>query len=889
MLDSLLVIRMTERPYDPQQIEAKWQRVWAEQEAFRVTEDPTRPKYYCLEMFPYPSGRIHMGHVRNYAIGDVIARYKTMRGFNVLHPMGWDAFGLPAENAAIERGVHPQIWTDENIAYMRAQLKRMGFSYDWSREVTTCEPDYYRWNQWLFLKFYEKGLAYRKRSAVNWCPSCETVLANEQVEEGRCWRCDSTVVQKELEQWFFKITHYAEELLDGCDHLPAWPARVLTMQRNWIGKSVGVEVDFPLAAPLPDLPALRIFTTRQDTIFGATFMSLAPESPLVERLIAGRPQAGAVREFVARVSRQEKAVRTAADREKEGMFTGAHAINPFTKASIPIWVANFVLYEYGTGAIMAVPAHDQRDFEFASKYGIPVRLAIQNPAGALTEPLSAAYEDEVGTLVNSAQFSGLEVAEGKAKIADYVEAKGFGKRTVNYRLRDWGISRQRYWGTPIPIIYCKACGIVPVPERDLPVELPKDVPFTGRGSSPLAQVERFLNVKCPKCGGAGRRETDTMDTFVDSSWYFLRYCSPCENTRPLDSAKASYWMAVDQYIGGIEHAVLHLLYARFFTKAVRDLGLLKVDEPFTSLLTQGMVCKETYRCEEHGWLLPGELIGSEKEGWRCGQCRRPVEKGRVEKMSKSKKNIVDPEHLIATYGADTARLFSLFAAPPEKDLEWSDAGVEGAYRFLGRVWRLVHDLSERCSPENSQLRKPQAHPSSARDAATWIRDLRRLTHRTIKKVTDDIEREFQFNTAIAALMELVNGLYKVAAEVKETRKAHEIAALREALEMLLLLLAPFAPHIAGELWAVTGRTTSLARERWPVHDAALIREEVLTIPVQVNGKVRSKLTVPAEWSKEQVIAASQSDVKVREWIQGKTIKNVVYVEKRLVNIVAGDV
>jgi len=870
---------VAEQHYNHQQIEAKWQRVWAEEETFRVTEDPARPKYYCLEMFPYPSGRIHMGHVRNYAIGDVIARYKTMRGFNVLHPMGWDAFGLPAENAAIERGVHPQVWTDENIAYMRAQLQRMGLSYDWTREVTTCEPDYYRWNQWLFLKFYEKGLAYKKRSAVNWCPSCETVLANEQVEEGRCWRCDSVVVQKELEQWFFRITAYAEDLLNGCDRLPAWPARVLTMQRNWIGKSVGVEVDFPLAEPFPDLPALRIFTTRQDTIFGATFMSLAPESPLVKRLIEGRPQAAVVREFVARVSRQEKAVRTAADREKEGVFTGAHAINPFTKTRIPIWVANFVLYEYGTGAIMAVPAHDQRDFEFASKYGIPVRLVIQNPAGALTEPLSAAYEDEVGTLVNSAQFSGLGVAEGKAKIADDVEAKGFGKRTVNYRLRDWGISRQRYWGTPIPIIYCTACGTVPVPERDLPVELPKDVPFTGKGSSPLARAERFLNVKCPKCGGAGRRETDTMDTFVDSSWYFLRYCSPRENTRPLDPAKAGYWMAVDQYIGGIEHAVLHLLYARFFTKAVRDLGLIKVDEPFTSLLTQGMVCKETYRCEEHGWLLSGELVGSEKEGWRCGRCRRPVEKGRVEKMSKSKKNIVDPEYLIATYGADTARLFSLFAAPPEKDLEWNDAGVEGAYRFLGRAWRLVHDLAP-------ILKQPADRPSS--DGSQIATDLKRLTHRTIKKVTDDIEREFQFNTAIAALMELVNGLYKIVAEVKETTKAQEIGALREAIETLLVLLSPFAPHIAGELWTVTGHTTSLARERWPVYDAALIREEVLTIPVQVNGKVRSKLTVPAEWSKEQVIAASQSDVKVREWIQGKTIKNVVYVEKRLVNIVAGD-
>lgn len=873
---------MAEQHYDHQQIEAKWQRVWDEQETFRVTEDPARPKYYCLEMFPYPSGRIHMGHVRNYAIGDVIARYKMMRGFNVLHPMGWDSFGLPAENAAIERGVHPHIWTRENIAYMRAQLKRMGLSYDWSREVTTCEPDYYRWNQWLFLRFYEKGLAYKKRSAVNWCPSCETVLANEQVEDGRCWRCDSVVVQKELEQWFFKITQYAEELLQGCEQLPAWPARVLAMQRNWIGKSVGVEADFPLAEPLPDLPAIRIFTTRQDTIFGATFMSLAPESPLVERLIAGRPEAAAVREFVARVSRQEKAVRTAADREKEGMFTGAYAINPFTHAKIPIWVANFVLYEYGTGAIMAVPAHDQRDFEFATKYGIPVRLVIQNPGGTPAEPLSAAYEDAVGTLVNSAQFSGLGVAEGKAKIADYVEAGRFGKRTVNYRLRDWGVSRQRYWGTPIPIIYCKACGTVPVPDDKLPVELPKDVPFTGKGSSPLARVEQFVHVLCPKCGGAGRRETDTMDTFVDSSWYFLRYCSPREGARPLDPAKATHWMAVDQYIGGIEHAVLHLLYARFFTKAVRDLGLIKVDEPFTSLLTQGMVCKETYRCEEHGWLFPDDLTGSEKEGWRCGKCGKPAEKGRVEKMSKSRKNVVDPEHLIATHGADTARLFSLFAAPPEKDLEWNDAGVEGASRFLARVWRLIDDLQWTF---DSRFVSQEILPGNM---TQYGLELRRLTHRTIKKVTEDIEREFQFNTAIAALMEFVNGLYKCAPGAKVTLRG-DVEVLRKSIEALLLLLSPFAPHIAEELWALTGHATGLARQCWPAYDGALIQEEVLTIPVQVNGKVRSKVTVRADSSEDHVVRTALEDAKVAEWIKGKTIKKKVYVDKRLVNIVVGDV
>ena len=875
---------MSERAYDHQQIEAKWQAAWEAQQTFRVTDDPARPKYYCLEMFPYPSGRIHMGHVRVYAIGDVLARFKTMQGYSVLHPMGWDAFGLPAENAAIEKGVHPDVWTSDNIAYMRDQLWRLGLSYDWSREVTTCEPEYYRWNQWLFLKFYEKGLAYKKRSAVNWCPSCETVLANEQVEEGRCWRCDTVVVQKELDQWFFKITAYAEELLDGCDRLPRWPARVLTMQRNWIGKSVGGEVDFPLAEPLPAtgaanaLSAIRIFTTRPDTIFGATFMVLAPESPLLERLIVGKPEAAAAREFAARVSRQDKMVRTSAELVKEGVFTGAYAVNPFSRERIPIWAANFVLYEYGTGAIMSVPAHDQRDFEFAVKYGLPIRLVIQNPEGSLTEPLAAAYEEHAGTLVNSGRFSGLTAAEGKAKIAEFVEAQRWGARTVNYRLRDWGISRQRYWGTPIPMIYCETCGVVPVPEADLPVALPKDVPFTGKGASPLALAPAFAQARCPKCGGRGRRETDTMDTFVDSSWYFLRYCSPHEATRPVDPGKADRWMAVDQYIGGIEHAVLHLLYARFFTKAVRDLGLVKVDEPFTSLLTQGMVSKETYRCEEHGWLFPGDRTGSEKDGWRCGLCGKPVERGRVEKMSKSKKNIVDPEHLIAAYGADTARLFSLFAAPPEKDLEWSDDGVEGAYRFLGRVWRLVHEVATKIGIGSSTRANQNGTSKRAQD-------LRRLTHKTIKKVTEDIEREFQFNTAVAALMEFVNGLYKFAAEVNDTDQPEELRALRESVETLLLLLSPFAPHIAEELWAETGHASSLARHPWPRYEEALLREEVLTIPVQVNGKLRSKLTVPADWNREQVLAASLSDVKVGEWIKGKTIKNKVYVDKRLVNIV----
>jgi leucyl-tRNA synthetase len=884
-----------EKAYEAHQIEAKWQQIWQERQTFRATEDSARSKYYCLEMFPYPSGRIHMGHVRVYTIGDVIARFKTMRGHAVLHPMGWDAFGLPAENAAIEKGVHPDVWTHENITYMRDQLKRLGLSYDWDREITTCEPDYYRWNQWLFLKFFEKGLAYKKRSAVNWCPSCETVLANEQVEEGRCWRCDTSVVQKELDQWFFRITSYAEELLSGCDRLTAWPARVLTMQRNWIGKSVGVEVDFPLAEPLPDLSAIRVFTTRQDTIYGATFMSLAPESPLVERLIAGRSQAPAVREFVARVSRQDKAIRIAADREKEGKFTGAYAVNPFTQSRIPIWVANFVLYEYGTGVIMAVPAHDQRDFEFAQRYNIPIRLVIQDPQSSLDEArLERAYEEEAnaGRLVNSGPFTGFTVADAKLGIADFVEQQRLGRRTVNYRLRDWGVSRQRYWGTPIPIIYCKVCGMVPVPETDLPVKLPKDVPFTGKGASPLAHVESFVRTVCPKCGGTAQRETDTMDTFVDSSWYFLRYCSPRDERRPVDASQAAYWMPVDQYVGGIEHAVLHLLYARFFTKALRDLGLTKVDEPFTSLLTQGMVCKETYRCEEHGWLFPDEVSGGDKDGRRCRHCQRPVEKGRVEKMSKSKKNIVDPEQLIKTYGADSARLFILFAAPPEKDLEWSEAGVEGAFRFLGRVWRLVENQKNIFAPTHQsivqhELAASSGHPLPA-DATGHMSsvaiELRRLTHRTIKKVTEDIDREFQFNTAVAALMEFVNGLYKYVADA-DGKASGDTKALRDAIETVLILLSPFAPHIAEELWAVTGHKDILAQQPWPRYDESLIQAEILTIPVQVNGKLRSRIMVPVDWTKEQMLQAAKDDPKVTEWIKGKSIRDEIYIPKRLVNIV----
>ncbi len=615
-----------EERYQAQKIEEKWQELWEEGKSFRVSQDSSLSKYYLLEMFPYPSGRIHMGHVRNYSIGDVVARYKSMQGYNVLHPMGWDAFGLPAENAAIEKGVHPEIWTQENILYMRTQLKRMGFSYDWNREFATSEPDYYRWNQWIFLKLYERGLAYKKDSSVNWCPSCETVLANEQVIDGACWRCETLVVQKELDQWFFRITAYADELLQDLDRLGGWPDKVLTMQRNWIGKSVGAEILFPLVGREG---ALRVFTTRQDTVCGATFVSLAVEHPLALELCRGTAQEKPVEQFVERIGRVSQARRGEEEAEKEGIFTGAYCENPFTGEKIPIYLANFVLMGYGTGAVMAVPAHDQRDFEFARKYRLPIRVVIQPNDGRLrSDEITEAYVDE-GVMVDSGPFSGLPSDEGREKVALFLEEKGWGRKDIRYRLRDWGISRQRYWGTPIPIRYCDQCGIVPVPEDELPVKLPNDVPFTGKGGSPLVESASFSNVRCPKCKGAARPETDTMDTFVDSSWYFLRYVSPKFELTPFDSEKARYWMPVDQYIGGVEHAVLHLLYARFFTKALRDLGLTKVDEPFTNLLTQGMVCKETYRCAEHEWLFPEELVGSEKEGWRCPRCHGPVEMGRA--------------------------------------------------------------------------------------------------------------------------------------------------------------------------------------------------------------------------------------------------------------------
>ena len=822
---------MDER-YDFKKIEERRQRIWQGEQTFKVTEDPAKPKYYCLEMFPYPSGRIHMGHVRNYAIGDVVSRYKRMRGFNVLHPMGWDSFGLPAENAAIQHGIHPSKWTLENIAFMRdKQLKRLGLSYDWDREVTTCLEDYYRWNQWFFIKMFDRGIAYKKLAYVNWCPSCATVLANEQVEDGLCWRCSSVVAHRELEQWFFKITAYAEELLADCDKLTGWPERVLTMQRNWIGKSTGVEVDFAIEG---SGGKLTIFTTRADTLFGVTFMSIAPEHPVLESLIKGRKQADEVRAFVQRVMREDKAARTDEKLEKEGVFTGAYAVNPLNSEKVPVWVGNFVLMEYGTGAIMSVPAHDQRDFDFAKKYGLPIRVVIQNAELSLvSETMKEAYIEN-GIMANSGKFDGLSNIDAMSKIADYIEQRKFGKRTVNWRLRDWGISRQRYWGTPIPIIYCDACGTVPVPEKDLPVRLPMDVELTGRGKSPLAESRSFRDTACPKCGKKARRETDTMDTFVDSSWYFLRYCSPRENKAPFDKKAAGYWMNVDQYIGGIEHAVLHLLYARFFTKVIRDLGLFDGDEPFRNLLTQGMVIKD----------------GA--------------------KMSKSKGNVVDPEFILTKYGADTARLFSLFASPPERDLDWSDQGVEGAYRFLHRVWAIIY--------------KHSAEINEVRPAGTEARGdrLYRKTHLTIKKVTDDIEREFHFNTAIAAMMEMVNEMYDYTADGVDKK---QLTVLRSAIDALTLLMAPFAPHFSDEIWESLGNRGSTANAAWPLYNPEAIVLSEITVVVQVNGKMRSKLMLPAGTSDRDIEAAALADPKVMEYTNGKTPKKVIVVQGKLVNVV----
>lgn len=815
--------------YNPHQIEHKWQRIWGERHIYRTVEESDKPKFYTLEQFPYPSGKLHMGHMRVYSIGDVIARFKRMNGYRVLHPMGWDAFGLPAENAAIKNNVHPAKWTMDNIAHMKEQQNQLGVSYDWDREVTTCQPDYYRFTQWLFLLFYERGLAYRKKAAVNWCPGCQTVLANEQVEDGRCWRCDTVVEKKELEQWFFRITEYADRLLHDLDKLDEWPEKVKTMQRNWIGRSEGTNVTFTIPE-LNDAP-VTVFTTRPDTLFGVTYMVLAPEHPLVEQVIRGKAQERQIREFIARMRNESEMSRTSADAEKVGYFTGAYAKHPLTGEEVPIWVANYVLMDYGTGAVMGVPAHDERDFAFAKKYHLPIRKVIDRPGDPLGEPLSEAYVED-GVLVNSGQFNGMPNRKAIVEISKALESQGKGERTVTYKLRDWLISRQRYWGAPIPIIYCDACGTVPVPKEQLPVLLPEDVTFDGR-SNPLTTSPSFVDTTCPRCGQPARRETDTMDTFIDSSWYYLRYTDPHNEEKPFSKEMADKWMQVDEYIGGIEHAILHLLYSRFFTKVLYDAGMVSTDEPFKSLLTQGMVLKD----------------GA--------------------KMSKSKGNVVSPDEIIEQYGADTGRLFILFAAPPDRDLEWSDSGVEGSYRFLNRVWRVVgehkHIFEDR----------PQAVPDVDKESKA----LNRTLHYTIKKVTEDVGTRYNFNTAISAIMELVNA-------VQSYPQTADRGTLADAIEHIVLLLAPFTPHIAEELWQQIGHRDSVHEQAWPTFDEAALALDEVELAVQVNGKVRDKLTVPVGADNKEVEEMALARSKVQQQLNGKTVHKVIVVPKKLVNIVA---
>ena len=841
--------------FKPQHLDKKWQAHWASTRAFEVAEDPARPKFYCLEMFAYPSGHAHVGHVRNYIIGDVMARTKRMRGFNVLHPFGWDAFGLPAENAAIKSGIPPETSTFGNIAHMKGQLQRLGISYAWEREIATCLPEYYTFNQWIFLKMFERGLAYRKRSSVNRCPSCQTVLANEQVVDGACWRCGTTVETRDLEQWFFRITQYAEELIAGLDTLPEWPQKVLLMQRNWIGRSEGARVRFPVVPAGGGEPAqddhIEVFTTRIDTIYGATFVLLAPEHPMVERFVAECADPAALRVRVGQFRALDRQARLTGAIDKEGFDTGRTALNPFTGEAVPIWVANFVLAEYGTGAIMAVPAHDQRDFEFARKYDLPIRIVVQSGPAAV-ETLAEASSN-YGRLVNSGPYTG-QTAPGiiTLMIAD-AERRGVGTGEIQYRLKDWGISRQRYWGTPIPVVHCEKDGVVPVPYDQLPVALPNVTTFTGRGDSVLAQVPEFVNVVCPRCGGAARRETDTMDTFVDSSWYFLRFCDPKNTAQPFDAANAAYWMPVDFYSGGVEHAILHLLYSRFFTRVLRDVGLVRFDEPFTRLLTQGMVLKD----------------------------------GHV--MSKRKGNVVDPDDMLEKYGADALRLYVMFVAPPEKEVEWSDAGLEGSFRFLLRVWRLVDHWAGTIGGEGL--------PRCGDDPTPAERDLRRKTHETIRRVTVDIEERMHLNTAVSSLMELVNDLYKFSestAQGAPTRseplpgrveRPQTIAVLREAIDALVAMLSPFAPHMAEELWARLGHAGGLSKASWPSFDAEVAKAETIVVPVQVNGKLRARLTVPVGLSDEELRERALADPAVLAHTVGKTIRKVVIGKGPLVSIV----
>ncbi|MCP4579135.1 MAG: leucine--tRNA ligase [Deltaproteobacteria bacterium] len=855
--------------YNPLELEPRWQTHWEKQGIFKAKEDPKKEKYYLLEMFPYPSGKIHIGHVRNYTIGDVVARYKKMCGKNVLHPMGWDAFGMPAENAAIENNTHPARWTYENIDAMKTQLKRMGFSYDWNRELATCDPEYYRWEQLVFIEMYEKGLAYRKKTNVNWCEKCQTVLANEQVEDGCCWRHPEREVSiKEMNSWFLKITDYADDILEYCEKLSGWPDRVMSMQKNWIGKSHGAAIQFPMVGRED---AIEVFTTRQDTLYGATFMCLAPEHPMVRGLVQGLPQEKAVLGFVDRTLKMDSITRTADFTAKEGVFTGRYCLNPVTREEIPIFVANFVLFDYGTGAIMAVPTHDQRDFEFAKKYDLKLRVVIKPEGSDLDETnMTEAYVDR-GILVNSGPFDGQRNLEALDSIADYLEEKGIGHKTVNYRIRDWGISRQRYWGAPIPMIHCEDCGIVPVKKSDLPVVLPLDLELRPNGGSPLPFDPSFTETTCPKCNGKARRETDTMDTFVESSWYFDRYACPDYNEGPLDAERVDYWLPVDQYIGGIEHAILHLLYSRFYTRVLKDLGHIKIKEPFTNLLTQGMVCKATQQCPEHGYLYPMEVV----EG-RCSRCDAEVTDGNIVKMSKSKKNVVDPQELIDRYGADTVRMFCLFASPPDKDLEWSEKGVDGSYRFLQRVWRLVVDHLE-------ELKNVKAYDGTT-DLAEPLKSVHRKTHETIKKVTSDVENRFHFNTAISAVMELVNETNHFLNGAGK-KDALCWSVIRKSIETTVILLSPVVPHITDELWQMLGHEGFLLNVVWPSYNEDALKTEKKLIILQVNGKVRSRIEVPASSSKKELETLALADEKVQRHIKGKAVRRVIVVQKKLVNVV----
>jgi leucyl-tRNA synthetase len=824
------------RDYDFAAVEERWQRVWDETRAFEVREEPGKPKFYLLEMYPYPSGRIHMGHVRNYSIGDVIARFKRMRGANVLHPIGWDALGMPAENAAIKHGIHPQTWTLDNIAHMKAQLRRMGFAYDWSREVNTCLPEYYTWNQWIFLKLFERGQAFRRKAWVNWCPDCRTVLANEQAAGGTCWRCSCEVEQKKMEHWFLKITDYAEELLSGHSRLAKWPEHVLLMQKNWIGRSEGATVDFPV--PGLDRP-LRVFTTRLDTIYGATFLVLSPEHPASQTLACGEDSVK-LQAWVAEIRAGSRQRRGESEPEKEGFDTGKTAIHPFTGQPISIWIANYVLMEYGTGAIMGVPAHDSRDFEFAKKYGLPIPEVIVPEAPA--ERKEGELFEDFGLLVDSGPYTGLRSAEAIDRMAAFARENGFGEKAVTFRLRDWGISRQRYWGTPIPIIYCDDCGLVPVPYEDLPVRIPYEAEFTGEAGSPLEKIPSFVNARCPSCGGPARRETDTMDTFVDSSWYFFRYASPREERLPFTRPAADYWLPVDLYIGGVEHAILHLIYARFFTKVLRDLGLTGLDEPFPHYLAQGMVTKD----------------GSA--------------------MSKSKGNVVDPDEMIGNYGADALRLFILFASPPEKEFAWNEKGIEGCARFLGRVWSLFQECRDACAPGAGEV----PGEAAAADSGACVR-VRKRMHQLIRKVGDDVEKRFHLNTAISAVMEFVNLLKD---EKEALRGSAEGRALfGQAIETVILALAPFTPHISEEMWNGMGHDTLVLDAIWPAYDPELAREEKATIVVEVNGKVRDKFEAGRDAAEDELKATALALPRIRELLAGRPPRKVVCVKNRIVNIV----